>query len=305
MNIFDEIVLIETGSARQVISSALRATRKAWRADCIVDLEIHSKLSTVFCLLTCARNRVGYYMGQNSWRLGLGTHFLFLNHSSLIATSYNQLATVFEAEIDLGATVEWFRSQNEIEWEVPPLSSERVWALAPYCSELGKVREFAPAEWAQILREKLDGEHVALVLLGDPSRVDEAAELERVLAEEFEGCEFVNLVGKTSLREVVGVLRSVDELVTIDSGVNHLARLLGVDITSFWGPTDPETRLLQLPDLNECVFYRKIFCSPCVHHIDFAPCLGNNICMKQHLGPVDIDSYANVGWTIDRDRSLL
>ena len=60
-----------------------------------------------------------------------------------------------------------------------------------------------------------------------------------------------------------------------------------------------------LPGLKERVFYSKIFCSPCVHHIDFAPCLGNNICMKQHLGLIDIAEYEDRGWSIDRDRSLL
>jgi ADP-heptose:LPS heptosyltransferase len=107
------------------------------------------------------------------------------------------------------------------------------------------------------------------------------------------------------LTEVVGILRSVDQLVTIDSGVNHIARLLALEITSFWGPTDPETRLLQMPGLKERVVYNKIFCAPCVHHIDFAPCLGNNICMKQHLGHIDIGKYEESGWSIDRETSLL
>ncbi len=126
-----------------------------------------------------------------------------------------------------------------------------------------------------------------------------------MLAERLENCEVGNLVGKTSLKEVGGVLSGADELVTIDSGVNHIARLIGPRVTSYWGPTDPGMRLLPIPGLQESVFYKKIFCSPCVHHIDSAPCSGNNICMKQHVGSVAIDKFEAQGWFIERDTPLL
>ena len=305
MPLFDDVIVIETNGVLQVARSGLRAICRTFGADCIIDLEVHSKLSTVFCLLTCARNRVGYYMEVNHWRLGLGTHFLFLNRSSPMATAYAQAARAFEAEIDIKKSVEWFRSKNEIAWERPPLSGESVLALAPYCSDLGREREFTAIEWAQVLREKIGTNPTSLILLGDPSRSKEATKLEEVIEERLANCKVLNLVGKTSLQEVVGILRSVDELITIDSGVNHIARLISSEVTSYWGPTDPTTRLLEIPGLNEKVIYKKIFCSPCVHHIDFAPCMGNNICMKQHLELVDISEHDKQGWSIDRDTPLL
>ncbi len=305
MHIFDEIVLVETHSIPSGVLSGLRAILRSWRADCIIDLEVHSKLSTVFCLLTCARNRVGYFMETNRWRLGLGTHFLFLNVNSLIATGYNQLATMFGTEVDIGKTVDWFRSENAFEWNHQVYKFDKVLALAPFCSELGKEREFTAQEWSHLLQEKIGTVGVSLLILGDSSRVSVSEEFERVLAERLENCEVVNLVGKTSLKELGGILSGVDELVTIDSGVNHIARLIGPRVTSYWGPTDPGMRLLPIPGLQESVFYKKIFCSPCVHHIDSAPCCGNNICMKQHVGPVAIDKFEAQGWFIDKDTPLL
>jgi ADP-heptose:LPS heptosyltransferase len=305
MHIFDDIVLVRTRSLRQLVTSAASALSRTWRADCIVDLEVHSKLSTVVCLLTCARNRVGFFMEQNRWQLGLGTHFLFFNITSRIATGYNQVAALFDARIDLASTVAWFRSKNHLEWQHPRFRFARLVAVAPFCSELGSEREYTAHEWAQLLSAPNELARATLLILGDPSRQSEGAELERALAAKLDSCEIVNLVGKTTLKEAVAVLASVDELYTIDSGLNHLARLCGPKITSFWGPTDPATRLLPIPGLDETTLYRKIFCSPCVHHIGSAPCLGNNICMKQHLGAVDIADHEASGWLIDRDTPFL
>ena len=62
--------------------------------------------------------------------------------------------------------------------------------------------------------------------------------------------------------------------------------------------------LISRPALEERLVDSEIFCSPCLHHIDFAPCLRNNICMKQHLGLIDIARCEDNGWSIDRDTSL-
>ena len=106
---------------------------------------------------------------QSSWLLH-GSESLALWHRNALPVSQpvvpdrNQLANVFDAEIDLDATVEWFRTQNEIAWQGAEITSKKVLALAPYCSELGNVREYAPDEWVKVLDEKLGGERAAIVL---------------------------------------------------------------------------------------------------------------------------------------------
>lgn len=305
MHVFDKILVIDTASLYGLGSSVLRALRGAFRADAIVDLEVHSKLSTVFCLLTCAQNRIGFFMEANRWRLGLGTHFLFLNISSLIATSYNQLATLFGCEVDVPAAVAWFRAKNGLGRRPLSYRFDQVVALAPFCSELGRERELTPEAWAKVLGARADLERTTIVLLGDAARARDGLKFDRMLCEGVGAGEVVNLVGKTRLFEVVSLLASVDELVTIDSGINHLARLCGCKVTSYWGPTAPATRLLLIPGLDEVTHYRKIFCSPCVHVIDEPPCRGDNVCMKQHAGAVDIATFEARGWSIDRETPLL
>jgi len=93
------------------------------------------------------------------------------------------------------------------------------------------------------------------------------------------------LVGQIALNDLPFYLQNLDLLLSIDSGINHLARLLKVPTSSYWGPTDPNLYLKDIDKELEVVNYLKIPCSPCVHIIENPPCSGNNLCMKQFLNP--------------------
>jgi hypothetical protein len=82
LGVFDEIIVIRDDSAVTLVGDALSAIRKVFRCDAIVDLEVHSRLTTVFSVVTCAVNRVGFYTGISFWRQKLATHLLFCNISN-------------------------------------------------------------------------------------------------------------------------------------------------------------------------------------------------------------------------------
>ena len=107
--------------------------------------------------------------------------------------------------------------------------------------------------------------------------------LEDAIKKSFEFCIVKNMTGKTKLSDLVDEFGFITQMITIDSGINHLGRLLGVPIVSYWGPSDPSLRLNQVDASIETNLYQKISCSPCVHLIDNPPCSGNNLCMKIHL----------------------
>lgn len=305
MHVFDEILIVDTSSFLALTRTTTKALRQTFLADNVVDLEIHSKLSAVFSLLTCARNRIGFFLDASRWRLGLGTHFLFLNPSSLVATGYNQIAALFDCRVNMSDTAAWFRAHNELRLPTGQHQFSRTVVLAPYCSELGRERELSPKAWVSVFAQKSDMTRTSLILLGDRSRHLDGQDLANSLASTLVECEVVNLIGQTDLRDLPAILGSADEVVTIDSGINHLARLCSRKVTSYWGPTDPSTRLSPIEGLDEKTHYRKIFCSPCVHVVDDAPCQGNNICMQQHATAIDMASFEARGWSVDRDTSLL
>jgi ADP-heptose:LPS heptosyltransferase len=89
------------------------------------------------------------------------------------------------------------------------------------------------------------------------------------------------------------VLFESPEFWGIDSSLLHQARVTGLRCLSFWGPTDPATRLRTTWDVDEKVVYRKIACSPCVHTSEEPPCRGDNRCIKGLFDPAS----APLGWT--------
>ena len=299
LGVFDEIVTIRDHSLAALGLDSLRAIRRLFACEAIIDLEIHSRLTTVFALLTCARNRVGFYSSMSFWRRKLSTHLLFCNVSNGIYDSYDQLAALFGAEVpSFGTCSETFRSHLP-----PPVSRPRAamrLGIAPCCSGLSNERTLRSAEWVQVFERALASGEIAtpceVHLFGAPSDRTALDELGRLLSEALPGLEMINHAGKT-LPESVALLDSLDRVYCIDSALLHFARLMGKPTVSFWGPTDPRVLLRPSSIAPETVHYAKLTCSPCVHVVDRPPCEGNNLCMRLAANPQSRESR-NPLWVI-------
>jgi ADP-heptose:LPS heptosyltransferase len=286
------------------VFSSLLAIKKAWRADGLINFEIHSKLTTVFSSFSCARNRFGFYHETNSWQRDVITHLFFYNITSPVYINYNQVALALGAAIlPYKEVSEFFIKHNQLSTDNTEAQHPKI-VLAPFCSDLGKEREFLPEHWAKILKNKLENGTPELIILGSTSDVNRASKLELYLKKILTAVKINNRVGQTTILESAAIIKSASEFFTIDSGLNHIARLIGGDvhITSFWGPTDPITRLAPFPNLKETVVYQKLFCSPCVHVVATPPCKGNNICMKQYIQN-DLNQYSTGGWIMISDNA--
>ena len=95
MGVFDEYRIIDDRSALGLLGSALRVLGQTLRADCIVDLEVHSRLTTVFTTLTLARNRISFWLEDIFWRRGLASHLVFFNRSSGSYHFYDRIGDLF------------------------------------------------------------------------------------------------------------------------------------------------------------------------------------------------------------------
>ncbi len=83
------------------------------------------------------------------------------------------------------------------------------------------------------------------------------------------------LSGKTTIRELMGVLRCCAMLVTNDTGPMHIAHALGVPVVAIFGSTDPEaTGLL---GGEHCIIQEQVRCSPCL----LRSCPIDHRCMTQ------------------------
>lgn len=75
----------------------------------------------------------------------------------------------------------------------------------------------------------------------------------------------IDLSGKTSLGEVVGILSKSRALIAVDSGVLHLAGALGTRVIGLYGPSNPGITGPQGP--GHIVLTSGEECSPCVRTV--------------------------------------
>jgi ADP-heptose:LPS heptosyltransferase len=291
MGVFDEYRIIDVGSLPGLLSSAARAWARTFHADCIVDLEIHSRLTTAFATMTLARNRVSFWLEDIFWRRGLASHLVFFNRASGSYHFYDRIADLFGFPVaDRAACRESVIRACGI---VAASPVEGRVAVGFACSDLGQERMLDPAQWLSVFREHLRPELRSFVFLGGPADRARGEDIIAALRAELPGLTFENRCGELTLRQSLELLSGTREFWGIDSSLLHCARIFGLRCLSYWGPTDPTTRLRATWQLEERVVYRKIACSPCVHTAEEPPCRGDNRCIQGLFDP----SKAPLGWT--------
>ncbi|MFI5271614.1 MAG: lipopolysaccharide heptosyltransferase II [Ktedonobacterales bacterium] len=133
-----------------------------------------------------------------------------------------------------------------------------------------------PPERIAALADRLAYELDALVVLtGAPSEQPLAREVLRHTT-----ARVVNLVGRTTIPELVALLAAADVLVTGDSGPLHIACAVRTPLVALHGPTDPA---LSGPTASDAIVVRQtLWCSPCYDASATAECrFSNPVCMKQ------------------------
>jgi ADP-heptose:LPS heptosyltransferase len=85
---------------------------------------------------------------------------------------------------------------------------------------------------------------------------------------------FHNFVDKTNIRQLAGLLKRSDLLITNDSAPMHLGCAVGTKVLAIFGPTDPKK--YGPTGEFDAVINKKLSCSPC----EIASCKYGHECMK-------------------------
>ena len=88
------------------------------------------------------------------------------------------------------------------------------------------------------------------------------------------GVAALNLIGRTDLRLLMGVMQACTAFVSNDSGAMHLAAAVGIPVTALFGPTR-ERATAPLGDHD--VLLHPVFCRPCM----LRECPIDHRCMKR------------------------
>jgi ADP-heptose:LPS heptosyltransferase len=302
--VFDEYRIIDNRGVFALMWSALRVMFTTFRADCIIDLEVHSRLTTVFTTLTMARNRVSFWLEDIFWRKGLASHLIFFNRSSGSFHFYDRIADLFDVKISSREECRDAMLAACGAEAVPKIVEEQV-AIGFACSELGRERMLSPEQWAIVFRDNLKSHHRRFLFLGGPADRVEGDAIIAALRPTYPQLEFQNTCGELELNASVREVFASVEFWGIDSSLVHIARIAGRKCVSYWGPTEPATRLRTDWAIEETTHYHKIACSPCVHTSEEPPCGGDNRCIQNLFTPgVISDDWTPIAYPIRRKRAL-
>ena len=275
---FDEYWTIDDRSLGRLLwTSGVAMWRMARQADHLIDLEVHSRLTTVFTVLSMVRNRIGFVDAIVFWRRAFYTHMTFFNVHGPVYMFYDMLAGWFGINtVPVTAFHEAFRS-HVMATTLPAGTIPIIpfVAIGHACSDLRRERQLHPDEWKRLLRSVvLSG--LEIVFLGGP---DDATAANSIIAELGYG---QNLCGQLSIGQSAKVIAAASAYYGIDSVLLHFARALAVPTVSVFGPTDPTT-LLRPMAAPDRVAFARVPCSPCVHVNETPPCQGKRPCMALAL----------------------
>ncbi|MGB2713665.1 MAG: lipopolysaccharide heptosyltransferase II [Vicinamibacterales bacterium] len=134
----------------------------------------------------------------------------------------------------------------------------------------GHAKRWPPARVAQVIA-RLNERGATGVLVGAADDRDAGREIESALPG---SAGIVNLIGRTDLRLLAGVLERCQVFVSNDSGSMHLAAALGVPVVAIFGPTDER---VTAPLGSHDVLLEQVFCRPCM----LRDCPIDHRCMKR------------------------
>ena len=292
--IFDRIYTVDTRSLSSVLRSMLRSLRliRRERYDVVIDAEFFSRLSSLVSHFSGARFSVGFDLPE-IWRGNFLTHPVHFNYYRHAIVTFMALAKSLGAESGDYA-LEPLAALNDAEQSVRAklqtlgiLPRQTIICVNPNTGPLSAERRWPEDNFVRLSKMILsEFPGVVVLLIGAPSDLPFVRQMHALFSVEDQA-RVLNVAGKFGLAELCALLRRSELLITNDSGPLHLAEALATPTVSFFGP---ETPMLYGPTGdNQIVFYKGIYCSPClnVHNQKQAPCKGNNVCLKL-ISPAEV-----------------
>ncbi|MEZ4598888.1 MAG: lipopolysaccharide heptosyltransferase II [Syntrophotaleaceae bacterium] len=157
---------------------------------------------------------------------------------------------------------------EEMAWADKTLGAGQWIAVNPGAA-YGSAKRWFPERFAETADRLVEEYGVNIVLTGGPGEKEIGRDIAAAMS-----ARPLNLIGETTMRQLMAVLASVRLLVTNDSGPMHVGAAFGVPIVAVFGPTDHTTTS---PLADNCRIVRKeTDCAPCL----LRQCPTDHRCMK-------------------------
>ena len=253
-----------------------------WRPDLVLDLEFHSKFSSLLTTLTAAPDRGGLFDVTTAFRNRLHTHLVYANPRQHIADLYCHLGRAFGVESfkSLAECAGCIRIRDGEEEEASRFVASHaagrpIILVNANAGELCLERRWPSDKFAALSAALVDSGTVMLV--GSPAERDHVEEIRRLIPDDATRVRVLNAAGALSFGGYLALLKRAALMVTNDSGPMHLAAVLGAPVVSLWGPGESSTYGPRTP--WHVAVSEHVFCSPCLYITHEPPCGGENLCM--------------------------
>jgi lipopolysaccharide heptosyltransferase II len=264
----DEVILFDRARWTRSFGPFLRRIRSR-RFDLVLDLQRHLK-SGVISRWSGAPHRVGFHR-----RDAKEFNWLFNNETiPAVSSDTSKLVHYLKFAEYLGIEphpVEWkFQLRPDEEAVVEKIARAIGGRFAAFCvGGRWPSKQWFPDEAAKSAVEIKRRYGLEIVLLGGKEDAGFAAEMERQSSARLE-----NRVGRTSLREAMGLLARAEVSVGPDSGLMHISAAVRTPVVSLWGPTDP--RRTGPYGYDDFIVQGRAACAPCY----LRRCPIGRVCMR-------------------------
>lgn len=220
----DEHVVV---SPRNPIA-AVRAVRRA-NLDMIIDLGAWPRFDALLATLSGARLRVGFETSNQHRHFGYDRS---IPHSDSVHERENYARLLAHVGVDPSTPARVDAPRVLSDFPAQPYA-----VLHPWSSGfMHHIKEWPAERWAT-LSESLVQRGFSIVLSGGPSERARTSDLARRVR--AAGIDVFDAAGRYSLPELTDLLARADLVVSVNTGVMHLAALCGARTVSLEGPTPP------------------------------------------------------------------
>lgn len=206
--------------------------------DVTLDLQRHLK-SGFFSFLSGAKRRIGFNRrnsGEFNWIFN-NEHIPYISNELDLPKLHHYLKFTKYLGIPDSASLDFGFSGLDEKFNLPDRVAEiNTPFIVVVMGSSWESKDWFFEGYYQLVKNILSSMGRRVVLMGDASQVSSAKKLFQKLGSH----EVINLVGKTSIFELVAVLKAAAAGVGPDSGPGHLAAAMGTPYVSLFGPTSPK-----------------------------------------------------------------
>ena len=148
------------------------------------------------------------------------------------------------------------RTEAETLWADEVLG-KGAWAAVNPGAAYGSAKRWLPERFAEAADRVAHTHGFSIVLVGGPEEEQIGQDIEKAMA-----VRPLNLVGKTTVRQMMAILSKVRLMVTNDSGPMHVAAAFQVPTAAVFGPTDHTTTSPRTPFFR--IVRKPVDCAPCL-----------------------------------------